>query len=92
MTSDRRRVRAGAEEDGVAERDLSAVAGEDVPCLGEHGVEEDHDHHVARERTGEDERKGDEGGQDDEAARDLDRAGHQNRPKSPCGRQSTTAR
>jgi hypothetical protein len=88
----RRGVGAGAEEDGMAERDLAAVAGEHVPGLSQHRVEEDHDHHVAREGLGEGEGEGDEAGQDYEAARDLEGARHQNRPNRPCGRQRTTAR
>ncbi len=40
------RVRSDPEESGVAERDLSRIAAEQVPALSEHDPHEDHDQHV----------------------------------------------
>ena len=53
-------VGADPEEDGAPEGDLAAVAAEQVPGLGEEGVEEDPDHHVARVGLDEDPREGEQ--------------------------------
>ncbi len=81
-----------AEEHGMAERDLPAIAGEEVPGLGEHGVEEDRDHHVARIGLGDEEGKGEEDGAENAGRDPPCLPSHQKRPNRPWGRQSTTAR
>ncbi len=92
LRQERGGIRSRAEEDGVAQRDLAAVPGEKVPGLGQHRVKEDADHDVARVGLGHDLREDDEKDQDRGGGRPAEPAPHQKRPKSPCGRHSTTTR